>query len=100
MAILHATEQSFDRLTAKGTVVVDFYADWCGPCRMLAPILKEIADERPDLTVVKVNVDECSAIAARYGIVSIPTLIVFRDGQASAPLVGYRPKDAVLAAID
>ncbi|MGI6766011.1 MAG: thioredoxin [Lentihominibacter sp.] len=79
------------------TVLVDFYADWCGPCRMVSPIVEDIANERTDISVGKLNVDESSAIAAQYNVMSIPTLIVFKGGKESARLVGYRPKDAILA---
>ncbi len=79
------------------TVLVDFYADWCGPCKMVAPIVEEIANERNDISVGKLNVDESSAVAAQYNIMSIPTLIVFKGGKETARLVGYRPKEAILA---
>ncbi len=79
------------------TVLVDFYADWCGPCRMVGPIVEDIANERTDISVGKLNVDESSAIAAQYNVMSIPTLIVFKGGKESARLVGYRPKEAILA---
>ncbi len=79
------------------TVLVDFYADWCGPCRMVSPIVEDIANERTDISVGKLNVDESSAIAAQYNVMSIPTLIVFKGGKEAARLVGYRPKDAILA---
>ena len=89
-------EQNFDTEISNGTVLVDFYADWCGPCKMLAPILDEIAEEREDVVVGKVNVDESVVIAARYGIVSIPTLIVFENGTEKKRIVGYTPKDEIL----
>ncbi len=91
--------ENFDIEIQNGTVLVDFYADWCGPCKMVAPIVEEIANERTDITVGKVNVDENGAIAAKYGIVSIPTLIVFKNGKEHARLVGYRPKEDILAAL-
>ncbi len=79
------------------TTLVDFYADWCGPCKMIAPIIEEIANERSDITVGKVNVDNDADIAVKYGVSSIPTLIVFKDGKETARVVGYRQKDDILA---
>ena len=84
-------------LNNNGTVLVDFYADWCGPCKMMAPIIDEIADERPDLGVFKVNVNENPDLANKYGVVSIPTLIAFKSGKETAKLVGYKPKQDILA---
>ena len=84
-------------LNADGTVLVDFYADWCGPCKMVSPIVDEIAETQSGITVGKVNVDESSALAAKFNVVSIPTLIVFKDGQETARLIGYKPKEAILA---
>lgn len=81
-------------------VLVDFWATWCGPCRMLSPVLAEIAGERGDVTVGKVNVDEEPALATRFGITSIPTLIVFTNGQPKATSVGCIPKEGVLSLID
>ncbi|MBR4940537.1 MAG: thioredoxin [Clostridia bacterium] len=91
--------QNFENevLNNAGTVLVDFYADWCGPCKMVAPIVEEIANEREDISVGKVNVDESGALAMRYGIVSIPTLMVFKNGEETARIVGFRPKNDILA---
>lgn len=97
--VKHITEKEFEAAVAVGTVLVDFYADWCGPCKMIAPILEEVAAERADITVLKVNVDEAAALAGRFGIVSIPTLIVMKEGREATRLVGYRPKDAILSAL-
>lgn len=83
-------------LEAKGTVLVDFYADWCGPCRMVAPIVEEISNEREDVIVGKINVDESSEIAVKYNVMSIPTLIVFKDGKEYERIIGYKPKDSIL----
>ena len=91
--------QNFDNevLNNNGVALVDFYADWCGPCKMVAPIVNEIANERSDITVGKVNVDENNSLAVKYGVVSIPTLIVFKDGKEQTRIVGYRPKEDILA---
>lgn len=83
-------------LNSKGVALVDFYADWCGPCKMIAPIVAEIATERTDVVVGKVNVDDNMEIARKYNIVSIPTLIIFKDGKVSAQEVGYRSKQEIL----
>ena len=91
--------QNFDNevLNNNGIALIDFYADWCGPCKMVAPIVNEIANERSDITVGKVNVDENNSLAVKYGVVSIPTLIVFKDGKEQTRIVGYRPKEDILA---
>ncbi|MBQ2889938.1 MAG: thioredoxin [Clostridia bacterium] len=84
-------------LNNNGTCLVDFYADWCGPCKMVSPIVDEIADERTDITVGKINVDESSALAMKYNVMSIPTLIVFKDGKEFDHIIGYSPKEEILA---
>ena len=85
-----------DEINANITLV-DFYADWCGPCKMIAPIIEEIANERTDITVGKVNVDNDAEIAIKYGVSSIPTLIVFKDGKETDRVVGIRQKGDILA---
>ena len=101
MAEITLTKDNFEEqvLLADRPVLVDFWATWCGPCRMLAPIVAEIAEERDDVTVGKVNVDDESELAARYGVSSIPTVILFKDGKVSATSVGYRSKAQLLAAL-
>lgn len=90
-------EQNFDSEIATGTTLVDLYADWCGPCKMIAPIIEEIATERSDITVGKVNVDTDPQIAIKYGVASIPTLIIFKNGQESARMVGLRSKEDIIS---
>ncbi len=77
-------------------VLIDFWATWCGPCKMIAPLIAEIAEERQDILVCKVNVDEEEALAAQFGISSIPTLVVIKDGKVTAKSAGYRPKPEIL----
>jgi len=92
------TSDTFDE-TVNGSdkpVLVDFWADWCGPCKMIAPILEEIAAEEEAITIAKLNVDECQDVAMRYEVMSIPTLLVFKDGQVAKRIVGARPKGALL----
>ncbi|MBR6225675.1 MAG: thioredoxin [Bacilli bacterium] len=86
----------FNNETAKGKVLVDFFATWCGPCKMLSPILEKVASEHEDLTVLKVDVDEVGDVATKYGIRSIPTLILFEDGKAVDMKLGFMPEESVL----
>ena len=98
MAIVHVTKENFEELRgADKPVLLDFYADWCGPCRMVAPIVEEIANERDDIIVGKVNVDEQGELAQAYDVMSIPTLIVLKDGKVANQATGARPKAAILA---
>ena len=97
MSVQKLNQNNFNNAIANGTALVDFYADWCGPCRIVSPIVDEIAEERRDITVGKVNVDDENALAMKYGVMSIPTLIVFQDGQEKKRIVGARPKAAILA---
>jgi thioredoxin 1 len=91
-------EQNFksEVLEKNGVALVDFYADWCGPCKMVSPIVDEISNEREDITVGKINVDESMLIAMQYNVQSIPTLIVFEDGKEKSRIVGYVPKEEIL----
>ena len=99
MAVNKLNETSFETevLKNEGTVLVDFYADWCGPCKMLSPVIDEIAELRGDVTVGKVNVDSCQNLAASYGVMSIPTLLVFKNGKEQNRVVGVRSKQEILS---
>jgi thioredoxin 1 len=96
MAIIQATDQTFTNETGAGTVLVDFWATWCGPCKMIAPVLEELdADMGDKVKIVKVDVDENQETAAKFGIMSIPTLLVLKDGEVVDKVVGYQPKEAL-----
>jgi thioredoxin 1 len=96
MAIVNVSDQSFKaEVEATGTVLVDFWAPWCGPCKMIAPILEELDKELTDLKIAKLNVDDNPESASRFGVMSIPTLIVFKDGQPVDKIVGFQSKDAL-----
>lgn len=88
--------KNFKTVSRKGLVLVDFWAAWCGPCKMIAPVLNEIAEERSDITIAKVNVDQQQQLAQSYSIRSIPTMIVFRDGKEEKRITGMKSKRALL----
>ena len=96
------TKANFDAevLNSDKAVLIDFFATWCGPCKMIAPFVEEIAKERSDIKVGKVNVDEEGELASAFGIVSIPTLVLVKDGKVQAKSVGYRSKEQILEMID
>ena len=98
MSVITITKENFEQevINSEQPVPVDFWASWCGPCKMLAPVIDEIAGEVRDAKVGKVNVDEQGELAARFGVMSIPTLIVFKNGEVAAKTVGVQPKQAVL----
>ena len=98
MAIITVTKENFNEIKAeKKTVLLDFYADWCGPCRMVAPVVHEIAEEREDIVVGKINVDEQPELAQAFGVMSIPTLVVMKNGEVVNQAMGARPKAQILA---
>ena len=97
MPLYNVTKESFEKIKASGErVLVDFYADWCGPCKMIAPILHEIEAEMPMLVIAKVNVDEIPELAIQYGVQSIPTLLVLEGGEVLKREVGFRTKEQIL----
>ena len=102
MAIVKANKDNFDAevLSAKETVLVDFYADWCGPCRMLSPIIDEIANERNDIAVGKINVDNEPELAEKFGVFSIPTLVIIKNGEIAHQSAGARPKAQIIALLE
>lgn len=99
MAVLHITKDNFEAEVLKSdkTVLVDFWATWCGPCRMIAPTLEEIAAERDDVIIAKVNVDEEGELAMKFSVMSIPMLLVFKDGEIVNKAVGAMPKADLVA---
>ena len=99
MSVIKVNQNNFDSLR-EGKVLLDFYADWCGPCRMVSPIIDEIAAERSDVVVGKVNVDAERALAERFNVYSIPTLVVLKDGEILHQVSGARPKAAIIKLLD
>ncbi|WP_418474312.1 thioredoxin [Frisingicoccus sp.] len=99
MSVLNITKDNFQKeiIESEKTVLLDFWAGWCGPCRMLSPIVDEIAGEREDIKVAKINVDEQQELAAAFQVMSIPTLVVMKDGKIVSKTMGVRPKKQVLS---
>ena len=98
MAYVKVTKENFREVVSSDKpVLLDFYADWCGPCRMVGPIVEEIANEHPEYVVGKINVDEEPALAQEFGVMSIPTLVVMKDGKVVRQVAGARPKAQILA---
>lgn len=102
MAVITITAQNFEQevLQSCEKVLIDFWASWCGPCRMLSPIVDEIAEERKDVKVGKINVDEEAELAAEFQVMSIPTLLVFSNGKVTARTMGVQPKEDILALLE
>lgn len=98
--ILHLNNEKFDDEIKNGVVIVDFYASWCGPCKMLSPVLEEIANERGENKIIKVDVDKHEDLARRYGIMSVPQVFIFKDGELKKQLVGFMPKSKILEEIN
>lgn len=94
-------QAEFDEIKNNGVVLVDFYADWCGPCKMISPVLQELSEEYEGrATIIKVNVDNDGEVAARYGVMSIPNLVLLKDGEVVKQVVGFQPKPALKALLD
>ncbi|HLS61151.1 MAG TPA: thioredoxin [Virgibacillus sp.] len=96
MAIINVTDQDFEKETAEGLVLADFWAPWCGPCKMIAPVLEELDSEMDDkVKIVKLDVDENQETAGKFGVMSIPTLLLIKDGNVVDQVVGFQPKEAL-----
>ncbi|AIF67046.1 MULTISPECIES: thioredoxin [Bacillaceae] len=101
MAIVNATDSNFNTETSQGLVLADFWATWCGPCKMIAPVLEEIDGEMSDkVKIVKLDVDENQATAGKFGVMSIPTLLLFKDGEVVDQVIGYQPKEALVELVN
>lgn len=100
--IMHVTKENFEKEVIKSEtpVLVDFFATWCGPCKMLSPILEQVADETQKVKILKVDIDEGMEIAEEYGIMSVPTLILFKDGKEATRELGFRQKKQLIDLID
>ena len=101
MSVMTLTDSNYEEEVLKSdkTVLIDFYADWCGPCKMQSPIIDEISEENSEIKVGKVNIDECPELATKYNIMSIPTLLVVKGGEVTAHFVGLTPKEEILNAV-
>ncbi len=102
MSVLHITKENFEELVlkAENKVLLDFWAPWCGPCKMIGPIVEEIAEENAHVTVGKVNVDEEMELAIQFGVSSIPTLVIMEKGEKKAQMIGFRPKADILKLLE
>ena len=101
MSVIKITSENFEEIKNSGKpVLIDFYADWCGPCRMLAPMIEEIAKETDGVIIGKINVDDEPALAQEYSVMSIPTLVVLKDGKETRRSMGVRPKAQLLALLE
>ncbi len=101
MSLLHLNEENFkEAIATDKPVLLDFFATWCGPCRMIAPFIEEIAEEYPEYVVAKIDVDDAPALAQAFGIESIPTLVVMKDGKVVRTAMGARPKADILKLIE
>ena len=101
MSIVHVIEDNFQKeIESSNLVLVDFFANWCGPCKMLSPVLESVASKKTDLKILKVNVDECESLARKYGVMSIPTLILFKEGNLISSQIGFMGEDDLISWID
>ena len=101
MAIVHITKENFrEVINGNKLVLVDFFATWCGPCKMLGPIVEQISEERDDVVIAKCDIDECMDFAQEFGIMSVPTMILFKNGKEVAKEIGLKTKDYIVNVID
>ncbi len=100
MSIIHGNENNFNEDIKKGKVLVDFYATWCGPCRMLGPVLEDLATDRSEIKIIKIDIDENRELAKKYGIMSVPTLMLFNDGVNISTKNGFMPKELLVEWLD
>ena len=101
MSVIHLTKDNFDSTIAEGRALVDFWADWCGPCKMLAPVIEELAERYDgEVKVCKVDVDASPELAMRFGVMSIPTVIAFRDGDETGRRIGVQPMEELEKLLD
>lgn len=95
MEIIHGKQDNFNNLISNGTVLVDFFATWCGPCKMLGTVLEQLKEDRADGKIVKIDVDECSELAKNYGVMSVPTMILFENGKMIDKKIGFMSKEEI-----
>ena len=100
MAVKNVNEQDFEKETSAGLVVVDFYATWCGPCKMLTPVLHEISDERSEASFIEIDVDEAQDIAKKFEVTSLPTVVFLKDGKEMNRFIGVRQKNEIISMLD
>lgn len=98
--LIHLEKEDFNDLVKEGVTLVDFYAEWCGPCKMLGPVLEEIANDRGDFKIVKIDVDKHDDLARKYGVMSVPTMLIVKNGEIKKSMVGFLPKDVILNEIN